>query len=714
MISAFRVFTALALYLLTTNLLITSCSSSKKSEKSDEFLVEVEGAEALSWVKEQNTRSAKRLEAHPQFQPFHKEALAILTASDRLPTGAIHAGYVYNFWQDSKIVRGHYRRTTLEEYKKPQPKWEILLNVDLLAQREKENWVLKSISCLQPEYKRCLIGLSRGGKDATVIREYDLVKKSFVPDGFTVPEAKTRISWQDENHVLVATDFGAGTLTQSGYPFIIKRWRRGQTIGEAETLLTGDPSDALGMYSAPFYRQDSSRQIVLRYSQFRESKKFLLDKDNLVELPLPESSEFKGIFQDHVIVQLRYDWALDKKVSSLQFIAGDLISISVTDWLQLDQKERSKQPPKPRLLFRPNSSQAFSDMSILRDQVLVHFLENVSSQLNSYTFKNDRWQPRSIPLPGQGTIRLTEADSASHQMLLTYESFLEPNQIHLFDGKTYNTLKLKQLPSRFNADQMVVESHLAVSKDGTRVPFTIIRPLRAQRNGKNPTLLYGYGGFEISLTPSYIGVTGKSWVDRGGIYVLANIRGGGEFGPTWHQAALTHNRQRAFDDFIAVAEELIRLKVTSPEHLGIQGGSNGGLLVGAVATQRPELFSAVLCQVPLLDMLNFHRWLAGASWMAEYGNPEDSKDRAVLASYSPLHALKAQKEYPEIFFITSTKDDRVHPAHARKMAYRMQNLDKPFLYFEKIDGGHAAAANYNEMAYRKALELTYLAEKLGL
>lgn len=691
-----------------------ACTSASKLKPDDDFLVEVEGSAALEWVKAQNERSVKRLEAYPNFKAFHKEALSVVAATDRLPVGKIVGGYVYNFWQDSKIVRGHFRRTTLDEYKKPNPRWEILLNIDKLAKTESENWVLKSISCLEPKYIRCLVGLSRGGKDATVIREYDLQKKSFLPDGFNLTEAKSRISWQDENHVLVATDFGKDSLTTSGYPRILKRWSRGQTLNEATTLLTGDQADALGMYAQNYVKDEDSQQVLLRYVQFRESRKYLVRKDTLFELPLPESTEFKGVFKDQVIVQLRYDWTVEQKKEDLQFLAGDLISIGVAEWLKLNEEERLKKPPVPQLLFRPTSVQSFAALEILRDQVLVNYLENVTSQIVSLRFQAGRWQPKSVVLPGQGTLSFTGADSSSHQLLMMYESHLEPNQIFLFDGKTLATQKLKQLPSRFNADQMVVESHLAVSKDGTRVPFTLIRPLKAQRDGKNPTLLYGYGGFEISLTPSYIGVMGKSWVSRGGVYVLANIRGGGEFGPKWHQAALTHNRQKAFDDFIAVAEELIRLKVTSPENLGLQGGSNGGLLVGAVSTQRPELFSAVLCQVPLLDMLNFHKWLAGSSWMGEYGNPEQSKDREVLASYSPLHALSIKKNYPEIFFVTSTKDDRVHPAHARKMAYRMQNLGKDFLYFEKTDGGHAAAANFNELAQRKALELTYLAEKLGL
>ncbi len=668
------------------------------------FLEEVEGEEALAWVRAQNDRSLAVLQGDERYERYYEAALEIATSSDRIPYGSIRNGYVYNFWQDDEHVRGIWRRTTLESYSTSEPEWETLLDVDALAEAEGKNWVYAGVSCLQPENTKCLISLSDGGKDAAVVREWDLETRSFVEDGFIIPEAKTDDLWVDDDTLLVATDWGEGTLTESGYPFVIKRVKHGQPLDQAQEIFRGEVEDVA---ASPFALEDVQGREwfgVLRAETFYTTSYFLLrDDDTTLRLPVPMKSSPHGIYEDTLLVELEEDWTPEGQAA---FEAGDLVGFSWSGFLA------DETLPPVELVLRPTARQALQDVEITPGGVLVTLSDNVVLKVQSWTRGDGGWSATDIDLPANGSAGVTFADEHEQHAFLSFESFLEPDTLYAYDTDTGALSPSKSLPQWFDAGPYVAEQFMATSKDGTQVPYFVVRARETELNGENPTMLYGYGGFQVSYTPSYSGTIGRLWLAEGGVYVLANIRGGGEFGPAWHQAGLKTNRQVIYDDFIAVAEDLISRGVTSNEKLGIVGGSNGGLLMGVMFTQRPDLFAAVVCQVPLLDMLRYHMLLAGASWMGEYGDPDIPEERAFLESISPYHNIDSEADYPEIYFETSTKDDRVHPGHARKMAKRLEELGKPFLYYENIDGGHSAAANQKEAARRAALEYTYLARKL--
>lgn len=670
------------------------------------WLEDVEGEQALTWVKDQNQRSLDELTRDPRYDRFHDRALKLLTADDRVPFGTLRNGYIYNFWQDEKNVRGIWRRTGMAEYRKDHPKWEILIDFDELAKKDNENWVYKGVDCLPPEFNRCLVKLSRGGKDATVVREFDLVSKSFIKDGFQLPEAKSSVSWMDQDHLLVGTEWSPGEVTNSGYPLIIKKWKRGTPLSEAKTLFEGQKEDVM-VYGYTLAQPGRRDHFLARSINFYESEIYWLspDTNEQVQIPIPTTANIWGLLGDQLIVEIKKDW---KPSSGGSFAAGSLLAFSLSDWL------KDKELPSVTRLFEPTSTTTLEQVAISRSALWLSYLDNVQSRVVKLTPTKSSWARTKVSIPEQMSVWLLSASSFEPDLMLTQQNFITPNKLFYLNGQSQNLSPLKSEPSRFDASGLTVRQEWVKSKDGTRIPYFIVHKEDIKRDGSNPTLLYGYGGFEVSYTPYYSKLVGKLWLERGGVYVLANIRGGGEFGPRWHQAALKENRQRAFDDFIAVGEDLVAKKITSPEHLGISGGSNGGLLVGAVFTQRPDLMNAVICSVPLLDMIRYHKLLAGASWMAEYGDPEDPEMRKVLLSYSPYHQLKKSEEYPKVLFITSTKDDRVHPAHARRMAAKMESMGHSFLYYENMEGGHGAAANLKQTAKMQALEFVYLSRQLWL
>ncbi|MCC7403024.1 MAG: S9 family peptidase [Bdellovibrionales bacterium] len=689
---------------------VVGCSTSELARKDDSYmwLEEVEGEKALAWVREQNRVSLSYLEMAPQYRGFEAEAQKILLSDDRIPYGQLRNGSIYNFWQDKKSVRGVWRRTRLAEFKKENPDWEVLLDVDQLAEKEKENWVFKGVSCLPPEYERCMVTLSRGGKDASVVREFNLKTREFVRDGFVIPEGKTWWSWFDQNTLLVGTDFGPGTLTQSGYPMEQRIWKRGTPLLEAKVLFRGEKSD-VGVWAYRSFRPEGQALIVSRSITFFESKNFYVKPNmELVEIPIPADAELQGLFQGEMLVQTKSDWRIKGARGQEQMVAaGSLVSFSAEAFL------RSGKIEEVRKIFEPSKRVSLQEASTSQDALFFSVLDNVKAKIYRGKFRGNRWRVQGVAIPDHGSASVVSANDFTTDILINYQSFTIPNRLYLSrDGSRFPQV-IRSLPNQFESGNLNVEQLEAVSKDGTKVPYFVIGPKERRPDGQNKTLLYGYGGFETSMTPHYLGVTGKIWSEPGNVYVIANIRGGGEFGPGWHKAAQKENRQRAFDDFIAVAEDLIRRKITIPSHLGIMGGSNGGLLVGAVFVQRPELFGAVVCQVPLLDMLRYSQLLAGASWVGEYGDPADPQMRKVLEGYSPFHNVTAEKSYPEVFFITSTKDDRVHPGHARKMVAKMKDLGHPVLYFENIEGGHSASANLQQRARRTALEYVYLDRTLG-
>jgi prolyl oligopeptidase len=675
------------------------------------YLEEVEGAEALAWVRGENERTLKVLEGDARYQGYYDAALKIATSAERIPYGSIRGGYVYNFWRDAAHERGIWRRTPVAEYAKASPAWETLLDLDALSKAEGANWVYKGVSCLPPENVDCLLSLSDGGKDAVRVREYSIAqgaaKAGFVAGGFDIPEAKSSITWQDKDTLLIATDWGGDTpsMTESGYAFVTKRLKRGQTLAQAVEVHRGEVTDVA---ASAFALEDSSGKRwfgAVRAETFYTSSYVLFPEDGSapVKIPLPEKASPQGVFADTLIATIEEDWAPEGQGP---FKSGDLIGYKWSEFVATGKL------PKVELVFRPTSRQALQGVGITKHELLVNISDNVVVKVMAYRKGASGWISKEVPLPPNGSAGVIFSDVEEGAAFLGFDGYLSPDSLFTYDSASGALAQIKSLPAWFDASDMQVDQHEATSKDGTKVPYFVVRKKDLKLDGSNPTLVYGYGGFQVSQTPGYSGTVGKLWLEQGGVYVMANIRGGGEFGPAWHQAGLKTKRQVVYDDFIAVAEDVIARKITSKEKLGAMGGSNGGLLMGVMFTQRPDLFRAIVCQVPLLDMLRYHMLLAGASWMDEYGDPDVAEERAFLEKTSPYHNVDPAKTYPEIYFETSTKDDRVHPGHARKLAKRLEELGKPFLYYENIDGGHSAAANQREAAKRSALEFTYLARKL--
>lgn len=660
------------------------------------WLEDVEGERALTWVREQNARSLPQLENDPRFSQLLADATALANSSDRLPLGGIFDGYYYNFWQDAAHVRGIYRRARLSAFARDgNPEWETVLDIDAIATAENANWVFKGIDCLEGT-TRCLIGLSDGGKDATTYREYDLRTRSFVPDGFVIPEAKSGVTWLDRNTLLVATDWGPGTMTESGYPFVLKRWTRGTPLTSATEIMRGEASD-VGLFGGVLQDTNGHRTpIAVRAVTFFESTNFRLDGPAPQQINLPAQSSVVGVYNGFLIATLQEAWRGHPQ--------GALIAYPLS--------ESGAENPNVTVLFAPNARQSIEGVSITRDAIIVAGYENVRGRLLRIARNRNTWTTTTITLPENGSVTMAGSSPTESQAFAVFEDYLTPDTLYALDRRSTHARSLRSLPAQFDSSPYVSEQYEAVSADGTRVPYFVLRRRDMEFNGQNPTLLYAYGGFQVSNTPGYSPNVGKLWLDRGGVYVMANIRGGGEFGPAWHQAGLRTHRQVIYDDFYAVERDLVERHITSPRRLGIMGGSNGGLLMGVMLNQHPEMINAAVVQVPLLDMLRYDQLLAGASWVSEYGSPSNPEERAFLETISPYQNLRRRDDFPLPLVVTSTKDDRVHPGHARKYVARMLELGMPVLYYENIDGGHAAAANLNEAARRRSLEYTYLMQRL--
>ncbi len=685
---------------------MTMPTTSPFTPTNDLWLEEVQGEQALSQVNQWNANTLNKLTIDPRFSQYEQAALDIVNAQDKIAYGNYRGGYVYNFWQDETHVRGVIRRTTLDSYMSNDVQWDELLSIDALAKSEKKNWVYKGSTCLATNYDRCMIRLSDGGKDAVEVREWDHGTKSFVENGLFIPEAKNTFMWQDANTLIVGTDWDDNALTESGYARVLKTVKRGQTLDQAQHVFSANKTDIL---AAAYQLEVNKNQFITLIHQsetfYHNSTFWLRDDGSTVPLPLPKQSSITGVFKQQLLVSLQEDWVVDGQT----YAQGQLVSFDFGQWLT-DQRIRNLQ-----IVYAPTNSTSIDSVSITQSKVLVNVLEHVVNKIYAFDIVQTtqaQWQAEQLDLPTNSALRISSANDKTDIVFINSEGFTTPDSLYKLNVLGGNAEIIKSIPSRFNDADFVVKQRFTTSKDGTQVPYFVVAHKNTQLDGNNPTLLYGYGGFEISLTPSYSGVRGKLWLENGGVYVLANIRGGGEYGPAWHQAGLKTKRQVIYDDFIAVAEDLIATRYTTPNKLGIMGGSNGGLLMGVMYTQRPDLFNAVVCQVPLLDMLRYHKLLAGASWVGEYGSPEIPEERAFLESISPLHNIQADTQYPSIFFVTSTKDDRVHPAHARKMANALAQMGYSFEYYENIDGGHSASANLAESAKRAALEYVYLAQQL--
>ena len=667
------------------------------------YMEEIEGARALAFARSENARSLPQLQSDPRYAGIHADALKIVTAKDRIPNAYIAGdGSLRDFWQDQEHVRGVWRTTSVASYRGAAPEWRTILDLDAVSDAEKANWVFKGADCLEPDDRLCLLSLSDGGKDAVVVREFDAKAGAFVDGGFALPEAKHNLTWIDRDTLAVATEWSKGEVTESGYPFVLKLLKRGQPLSGAREVFRGATKDVA--VSPLVLRDPDGRAAAVFVEQaldFFNTQHQLLTDHGVVKVGLPTKSTIQGYVSGQVIVTLEQDWLEGG------FKEGDLLAFDLSA-LKADPAR-----PSAQLVLRPTQSQAIEQVATTRDRLVVALYDNVKGQVLSFTRGASGWTSARLDLPQDSSIHIASASDRDNRLILNVASYLTPSTQWLADAVSGAAPeKLRSLPARFDASKDVVEQQWATSKDGTQIPYFMVHPKGMKLDGSNPTLLYAYGGFQVSQTPNYSGTVGKLWLEKGGVYVVANIRGGGEFGPRWHNAGLKLNRMRVYDDFFAVSRDLIARRITSSRRLGIMGGSNGGLLMGVALTQHPELYHAIVIQVPLFDMIGYTRVGAGASWVGEYGDPAIPAERAVIETYSPYQNLKAGKPYPKVYIETSTKDDRVHPAHARKAAARLKELGYDYLYYENLEGGHAAAANLNETALRVSLEYTYLTQRL--
>ncbi len=653
------------------------------------WLEDITGEEALDWVRKHNEPTLAKFGGE-RFEQMRAEALEVLDTDARIPYVRRRGEYLYNFWRDADNPRGLWRRTTLESYRSEEPEWDVLIDVDAIASAEDENWVWAGADVIEPDYHLALVQLSRGGSDAAVVREFDMATRQFASGGFELPEAKTQITWADENTVLLGTDFGEGSLTESGYPRLVKRWRRGQPLAEAETVFSGAVDDVI-VAAAVDRTPGFERTMISRAIDFFNDEVYELRGEELIRIDAPTDATV-SVHRDWLLIELRTDWY----TGTAQYAAGSLLAADYDEFLA--------GTAELVVVFEPDEHTCLNQYAWTRDKLVMLTLADVASRVEVVT--PGTWQAEPVPgLPDNTHTVIVTTDDLGDEVFLDSSGFDTPSR--LLHGPAGGELtEIKRAPSFFDAADLVVTQHFAESDDGTAIPYFVVGHRHVDATG--PTLLSGYGGFEVANTPSYSGVLGRLWLARGGTYVLANIRGGGEYGPRWHTQAMRENRYLVYQDFAAVARDLVARGITTVEQLGAQGGSNGGLLMGVMLTQYPELFGALVCSVPLLDMRRFHLLLAGASWVAEYGDPDDPADWEFISKYSPYQNISADRRYPPVLITTSTRDDRVHPGHARKMTAALEAAGHPVHYYENIEGGHAGAADNAQIAFRAALIYEFL------
>ncbi|GDX79053.1 prolyl oligopeptidase [Deltaproteobacteria bacterium] len=663
------------------------------------WLEDVTSEKSLAWVSERNKESTGKIQ-DGAYKKLHATFKAVLDSDARIPYVSKMGGYYYNFWQDKDHERGVWRRTTLEEYRKPKPAWETVIDLDALDKAEGVSWVWHGANCLEPEYAHCLIALSRGGSDADVKREYDLGKKAWVADGFSVPEAKSEVGWITADKLWVATDMGEGSLTTSGYPREARVWDRGTKLADAPVVFSVPTTD-VSVSAWTSHEPGYTRHFTARSPTFFTGRTYVSQGGLFTHIAVPDDAQ-PSVFREWLFVELRTEWTTGGKT----WPGGSLLVTKFDDFMAGKREFEA--------LFTPSATTALNGIALTPTHVVLNTLDNVKSRVFLADHASGAWKIAPMTgLPEFGTIGVSAVDSdESEELFITTTDFVTPTQLLLGSATGTAPTLLKALPAMYNAKGLEITQHEAVSKDGTKIPYFQVAKKGVALNGKNPTLLYGYGGFEVSMLPNYNGIIGNGWLAKGGVYVLANIRGGGEFGPAWHTSVVKENRQRVYEDFSAVAKDLVARKLTSAEHLGTMGGSNGGLLMGNMMTQYPELFGAIVCQVPLLDMKRYSHLLAGASWMDEYGDPDDPKQWEYIQTFSPYQLDRADRPSPPVLFTTSTRDDRVHPGHARKMAAKMLSEGKPVLLWEDMEGGHGGASTSDQKATMWGLTYSFLWKEL--
>jgi prolyl oligopeptidase len=666
------------------------------------WLEETRSDRALDWVRAENAKSESALQSDPRFEQLKAEALAIYNADDRVPDVNIMPYGLVNFWQDAQNPKGILRRTTLESWRSDAPEWETILDIDALAKAEGKEWVYGGMSCLPPEGTHCMVYLSDGGKDARVAREFDIETLSFVEGGFELPESQGSASWLDEDTLLVSRNFDPSTTTESFYPFTTRLWKRGTSLDDAPEIFRGKKTDvSSGAYLLRDGEGTIHGRMAYRGLSFHERIYYFEKNCEWLRLDIPEKANPYGIIDGHILFSTDVEWTKGDQT----FPADAIVAADLEQW---------KADPNGAgltLVWAPGERQTKRGAASTKSSMFVSLLDNVRGKVLKFDFENGKWVSEEVALPENATLGISTASDETDEIMFTSTDFLTPSRwYYAEDGVTLE--EVKESPGRFDPSGMEIEQYEATSKDGTKIPYFIVKPEGMVMDGSTPTLLSGYGGFQVPRLPGYLGSTGKLWLERGGAYVLGNMRGGGEFGPDWHQTAIRENKQRTWDDFIAIAEDLVARGFTSPAHLGIQGGSQGGLLVGTAFTQRPDLFNAAVVQIPLFDMLRYHLIGRGASWIGEYGDPRIPEQRKWIEGYSPYQKLTADKSFPRIYYVTSTADDRTHPSHGRKAAARMAANGQPYLYYEDMQGGHSGGVDNEQRAKLQAMQWVYLMQQL--
>ncbi len=660
------------------------------------WLEEIEGDRAIAWVEVQNRASVARL-CDEGFEGDKAVLTAQFNSDARIPAIVQRGGFVYNFWTDAAHQRGVWRRTTLADYQGDAPDWDVLLDLDALCASEGESWVWHGAQTLRPDHARALISLSPGGSDAGVVREFDMVSRRFVVDGFIVPVAKTAVSWVDADTVLLGSAYG-GDVTSSGYARTVREWRRGTAIEDAPVVFEVEAADMAASGSCSHDPAHRFLWFTRTIAFYRTQYFYEAIGGRRVQLDLPEDAD----------VDIGHGRLLVRPRSMLGGAApGSLLAIRVDDFIAGSRDFA--------VVFTPTPKRALESWVNLKSGVVQTVLDNVASVIE-FADASTGWTMRPVPgVPPNSAISVRELaadDEESEALLFNVSGFLTPDQLMLGGPGTSPAL-LKQLPAQFDAAGLSVQQYEAIAADGTAIPYFFVAPEGAAPEGGFSTYLYGYGGFEISLTPYYLATQGALWCAKGGAFVLANIRGGGEFGPDWHRAGVREGKKIAQDDFAAVAADLVARGLSTPARILGSGGSNGGLLVGNMLTRHPAAFGAIICAVPLLDMRRYTKLLAGHSWIAEYGDPDVAADWTFLQEISAYQLVREGQAYPPVFINTTRRDDRVHPGHARKMAAKLQAMGYDALYYEQAEGGHGAGADAAQRAFFYALSFAFMRQTVG-
>lgn len=685
------------IYFLTLLILLTNLLHAQTDEYL--WLENIDGKKSMDFVHAANKITENKLRGDKNFQPIFDTLLSIYNSPDGIAYPSIKGKFVYNVWKNENHKRGIWRRCLLSDYKMGKFFWETLLDLDSLSEKESVKWVYKEVAGNYPTYDRFLIYLSKGGGDAVVIREFDPNKKEFIKNGFFIEEAKSSASYVDNNTLVISTDFGKGSMSLAGYPNQVKIWKRGTPITDARKIFSGSPFDIFAIGSTLRFK-GKNYIVVLNAKTLFTTKKFIWYEDKMLAVDIPDDCLVNAISQNQLVVTLTSNWTVNNNI----YKEGSLVSLDVDELLKGNKIIQK--------VYEPDELSSVNEVNFTEDKLLVNSLSNVINELYIYSFRNNTWVKEKAGGPGRGIISIISTDEFSDQYFYSFQNLLTPTTLYSADASTNDFETISSLPAFFDADKYEMKQFKATSKDGTLIPYFIVASKEMNYNGTNPTVIYAYGGFGVSLTPTYASTYGPCFLEKGGVYVLANIRGGGEFGPKWHTSGMKDKRQNVFDDLYAVSEDLINKKITSPEHLGLLGASNGGLLVAVAFTQRPDLYNAIACDVPLLDMNRFHKLLAGKSWVAEYGNPDKEKDWSYIQKYSPYQNLKTGMDYPEPLFLTSTTDDRVHPGHARKMYAKMKDMGYKSFFYENTEGGHSGISTNEQRAKTNALIITYLLLKL--